>query len=139
MPIACIDLIPLFIIEESSNIFQSFSDRAPNSGHLGTLLWIATAATALATKAAFIVQWDAVARSYFSKAFPRQNIANIDRPCCNRNANSVRDHINYYKKDTPTTAIILDENWYRGIQSTELFIQKGTNKAILSIQPIHSS
>ena len=37
MPIACIDLVALFIIEESSNVFQGFRNCAPNSG--GMLLF----------------------------------------------------------------------------------------------------
>ncbi|MCI24414.1 hypothetical protein A2U01_0045597, partial [Trifolium medium] len=37
MPVACIDLVTIFVVEKSSNVFQGFCDCAPYSGALLSL------------------------------------------------------------------------------------------------------
>lgn len=78
MPIASIDFIPLFIVKESSNIFQGFRNCASKSGGMSLLLQSATATRTIVTVTAFIFHGEAVAGSNFSKAFPSQNITDID-------------------------------------------------------------
>lgn len=78
MPIASINLITIFIVEQSSNIFQGFCNRAPNSGGMAMLLPVATATAIITTATTFIFCREAIACSYFSKAFSSQDIADID-------------------------------------------------------------
>ena len=91
MHIPCINLIALFIIKKSSDIFQCFCNCASNSGRIALLL---RTATTLDTVAALFFHRETVACSYFSKTFPSQYIADINGPCHTRDVkNSLDTHI----------------------------------------------
>lgn len=81
MPIARINFVSLFIVEERSDVFQGFCNCAPDFGGTGTLLGTAITTT-FTTTTTFILHRDAVACFYFSKAFPRQYVAYIDGSSC---------------------------------------------------------
>jgi hypothetical protein len=89
MPIASIYFIPLFIIKKCSNIFQGFCNRACNFGGMSLLLYRTTATTTITAATAFVFHGEAVTCSNFSKAFPSQNVADIDGSCCIRDANTL--------------------------------------------------
>lgn len=101
MSVARIDLIPFFVVEEGRNIFQSLCHRTPYSGGIGLVPFLRTATytTTFSATTAFILHWVTVTCPYLSKAFPRQNIADIDGSCCNESAKTVRHQRVIFTKD----------------------------------------
>lgn len=67
MPVACIDLIAIFIIEKSSNVFQGFSNCAPYSGVLLSLPWITATSWTVVTAVAFLCNGKAITCPYLRK------------------------------------------------------------------------
>lgn len=117
MSVACIDLVSFFVIEESCNIFQSFRNCTPYSRGMGPFLRTATDTTTFATTA-FIHHWVTVTCSYLSKAFPCKNIADIDGPCCNRDANTVRDQLVIFTNNGQTCVTKTRQEYTKGRKGT---------------------
>lgn len=68
VPVSCVDLVAVFIVEESSYIFEGLSNSA-NSRSLDALPRVAFLAPTTCTAVAF-VHGKAIARPYFCQALP---------------------------------------------------------------------
>lgn len=80
-PIASVYLVAIFIVEESSDVFQSICNSASYSRSLDMLPRVANFAPTTRTSAA-IIHERTIGCFYFCKALPCQDIADIDRTSC---------------------------------------------------------